>query len=50
MHNSMEEKFYTIIGHMKLYAVVCTLWLLKENVDFLWWFVQLKKLLNISKL
>ena len=24
MHNSME-KCYTIIGHMKLYAVVCTL-------------------------
>ena len=50
MHNSMEQKCYTIIGHMKLYAVVCTLWLLKENMDFLWWLVQLKKLLNISKL
>jgi len=23
MHNSMEEKCYTIIGHMKLYAVMC---------------------------
>jgi hypothetical protein len=25
MHNSMEEKCYTITGHMKLYAVVWTL-------------------------
>jgi len=50
MHNSMEEKCYTITSHMKLYAVVCTLWSLKESVYFLWWFVQLKKSLNISKL
>jgi hypothetical protein len=25
MHSSMEEKCCTITGHMKLYAVVCTL-------------------------
>lgn len=25
IQSSMEEKCYTIIGHMKLYAVVCTL-------------------------